>query len=78
MTVPVRLPEYAGYTFDYALREIRRVVPNAPMQFIDFASEEGQILLKAFRESPEGQWQLKRYIQDCRKRHRVNPVVADD
>lgn len=46
-----KLPTYKGYTVDYRLRQFRRVHPGdcvcggGEIEFIDFASKEGDALL---------------------------------
>lgn len=49
-----KLPEFEGYTVDERLRQFRKVDPKKPsIDFVDFDSEEGQELLRAYEESLE-------------------------
>ena len=61
------LPEFKGYTFDFRLREIRKIKWGQRYEFIDFSSAEGKRLLKECFASPEGQQEIERYLKECER-----------
>lgn len=63
----VRLPEFKGYTFDFRLKQIRRIKPDESMQFIEMESQEGQFKCDEFFASKKGQKEFARYIEEYQK-----------
>ena len=52
-TTPFELPTFRGYTVDRRLRQFRKVAGHddeRSLEFIEFASPEGQELLEEMRE----------------------------
>lgn len=54
-----QLPVFKGYTVDARLKQFRRVDPDWGMEFIEFNSEKGEILLEEYiatidADTPEG------------------------
>ena len=43
-----KLPEFKGYTVDVRLRQFRKGSPETGMEFIDFASPQGDDLLEEY------------------------------
>lgn len=54
-----QLPVYKGYTIDFRLREIRKIIFGQIPEFIPFNSKKGQRLFKKFLETEEGQQEIK-------------------
>jgi hypothetical protein len=52
-----QLPVFQGYTVDFRLKEFRKTVYGKQLEFIQFSSPEGQKLLTAFLETPEGKFE---------------------
>lgn len=50
------LPTYQGYTVDYRLRQFRKVNDNGVIDFIDFKSEEGDVILVKMIEDGSADW----------------------
>ncbi len=48
------LPVFKGYTVDFRLRQFRRANPEAGIQFIDFASAEGDDMLEEYLGTLDG------------------------
>ncbi len=46
-----KLPTFHGYTVDARLREFRRAIPGQCLEFIPFASPEGEVLLLALLDT---------------------------
>jgi len=48
---PKKLPEFKGYTIDFRLGQFRKVdIKNQTIEFIDFSSQKGRILLTDYYE----------------------------
>ena len=56
------LPTYRGYAVDYRLRQFRKVHPGdcvcggGEIEFIDFSSDDGDMLLASMIEDGKADW----------------------
>ena len=59
MQTPFELPTFKGYTVDKKLKQFRKAIhgENPQIEFIDFDSEEGEILLDELWEYFKFLWE---------------------
>ena len=55
------LPVFKGYTVDLRLQEFRKIESNKLPEFIPLLSDKGARLFWEFRQTEEGQKELKHY-----------------
>lgn len=50
-----QLPIYKGYTIDFRLKELRKIIFGKIPEYIPFTSKKGRKLLTQFLKTPEGE-----------------------
>ena len=47
---PFELPTFRGFTVDKRLKQFRKVIPQESLEFVEFDSPEGEVLLEEMAE----------------------------
>jgi len=57
-----RLPVFQGYTVDLRLQEFRKIEADKLPEFIPLLSDRGASLFYEFKQTKEGQKEIRRYL----------------